>query len=91
MDPPPPPSNLTMTDFLTTNAQTYSNVPFYLTVVETYLDCPVRPSALVRGVHSSCALFRVISRRNSASRQGPLCTTLRLRDVTMLCLPGAVN
>ncbi|KAI0731837.1 hypothetical protein C8Q72DRAFT_793673 [Fomitopsis betulina] len=40
MDPPPPPSNLTMPDFLTTNAQTYSNVPFYLTVVETYLDCP---------------------------------------------------
>ena len=43
----PAPAQLTMPDFskTPTNAKTYSNVPFYLTVVETYLDCPVRPSA----------------------------------------------
>ncbi|TFY68169.1 hypothetical protein EVJ58_g1173 [Rhodofomes roseus] len=41
-DPPPPPSNLTMPDFsqASTNAATYSDATFYLTVVETYLDCP---------------------------------------------------
>ncbi|EPT00807.1 hypothetical protein FOMPIDRAFT_1121907 [Fomitopsis schrenkii] len=40
-DPPPPPSNLTMPNLAqTTNARTYSDVQFYLTVVETYLDCP---------------------------------------------------
>ncbi|KAH9927328.1 uncharacterized protein B0H18DRAFT_1118588 [Fomitopsis serialis] len=40
--PPPPPSNLTMPDFsqASTNAATYSDATFYLTVVETYLDCP---------------------------------------------------
>ena len=53
-DPPPPPSNLTMPNFATmpTNARTYSDAPFYLTVVETYLDCPVRPQALMASVHS---------------------------------------
>jgi len=41
-DPPPPPSNLTMPDFsqASTNAATYSDATFYLSVVETYLDCP---------------------------------------------------
>ncbi|KZT70308.1 hypothetical protein DAEQUDRAFT_737516 [Daedalea quercina L-15889] len=40
--PPPPPSNLTMPDFsqASTNPTTYSDATFYITVVETYLDCP---------------------------------------------------
>lgn len=41
-DPPPPPSSLAMPDFSTQEYGSlfFSNATFYLTVVETYLDCP---------------------------------------------------
>ncbi|KZT06494.1 uncharacterized protein LAESUDRAFT_759322 [Laetiporus sulphureus 93-53] len=41
-DPPPPPDNLTMPDFSSAALGSYifTNATFYLTIVETYENCP---------------------------------------------------